>query len=297
VTEFGATADLPLRRFPPTCAIPVYTADRGRFHVTEQTVLREHVADGVALITLNRPDRGNGVVPELAAELTEVLDSCESDREVRAIVVTGAGRQFCAGPDLKMMRDYIEHEMPRTGEPYNARAIFPVIERFRASRLPLVAAINGGATAGGLDLALACDIRIASTEAKLGATYINIGLPPGNGGTWFLPRLVGSGVAAELVLTGDVVDAERALATGLVNQVVPAAELLPVSIALAGRIAAKSRRAVEATKDSLRAAWHAELGASLAANYWSHVALQAGPDVPEGLTAFIEKRPARFNRD
>lgn len=265
--------------------------------MTEHTVLIEHVAEGVTLITLNRPDRGNGVVPELAAELTEVLNSCETDAGVRAIVLTGAGRQFCAGADLKKMRDYTEHEMPRTGEPYNARAIFPVIERFQACRLPLIAAINGGATAGGLDLALACDIRIASTEAKLGATYINIGLPPGNGGTWFLPRLVGSGLAAELVLTGDVVNAERALEIGLVNRVVPARELLPVAIELAGRIAAKSRRAVEATKDSLHAAWHADLSGSLAANYWSHAALQAGPDVREGLTAFIEKRAARFNRD
>jgi enoyl-CoA hydratase/carnithine racemase len=210
--------------------------------------------------------------------------------------VTGAGRQFCAGADLKAMREYIEQELPRTGEPFNAQVIFPVIERFQKSRLPLIAAINGGATAGGLDLALACDIRIASTRAKMGATYINIGLPPGNGGTWFLPRLVGSGMAAELVLTGDVVDAERALAIGLVNRVVAAEDLLPVALELAGRIAAKSRRAVEATKDSLRSARHGELSATLALNYWAQGVLQAGPDVPEGLTAFIEKRPARFNQ-
>src|SRR5581483_6779169 len=140
-----------------------------------------------------------------------------------------AGPQFCAGADLKRMRDYTEHELPDTREPYNARVIFPVIQRFVTSRLPMIVAINGGATAGGLDLALACDIRIASSAAKLGATYINIGLPPGNGGTWFLPRLVGSGMAAELVLTGDVVDAPRALEIGLVNRVVSPEELLPAA--------------------------------------------------------------------
>ena len=263
--------------------------------MSEQTVLAERVGDGVALITLNRPDRGNGVVPELAEELTEVLTACEADLDVRAVVVTGAGPQFCAGADLKRMRDYIEHELPDTREPYNARVIFPVIQRFVTSRLPLIAAINGGATAGGLDLALACDIRIASSTAKLGATYINISLPPGNGGTWFLPRLVGSGMAAELVLTGDVVGAERALEIGLVNRVVPPDELLPAATALAARIAAKSWRAVEATKQSMRAAWQTDLTGSLAGNYWAHAALHPGPDVLEGLNAFIEKRPARFN--
>lgn len=261
-----------------------------------QTVLVELVADGVALITLNRPDRGNGVVPELAADLTEVLTGCEADRDVRAVVVTGAGPQFCAGADLKRMLEYTERELPDTREPYNARVIFPVIQRLVTSRLPLIAAINGGATAGGLDLALACDIRIASSAAKLGATYINIGLPPGNGGTWFLPRLVGSGMAAEMVLTGDVIDAHRALELGMVNRVVPPEDLLPIATELAGRIAAKSWRAVEATKQSLRAAWQTDLTGSLAANYWAHAALHPGPDVLEGLTAFVAKRPARFNQ-
>jgi enoyl-CoA hydratase len=264
--------------------------------MSEPTILTERVADGVALVTMNRPDRGNGVVPELAAELTAALTALEDDLDVRAVVLTGAGRQFSAGADLKAFRAYLDEELPRTGEPYNARVIFPVIRQIVASRLPVVAAINGGATAGGLDLALACDIRIASTAAKLGETYINIGLPPGNGGTWFLPRLVGSGMAAELVLTGDVVDAARALEIGLVNRVVEPAELLPAATELATRIAAKSWRAVEATKQSLRNAWQVDLSATLSTNYWAHVALHPGPDVREGLDSFIEKRPARFNQ-
>ena len=262
----------------------------------EPTVLSEGVADGVVLVTMNRPDRGNGVIPELAAELAETLTALETDLSVRAVVLTGAGRQFSAGADLKAFRRYLDEELPRTGEPYNARVIFPVIRQIVASRLPIVAAINGGATAGGLDIALACDIRIASTAAKLGETYINIGLPPGNGGTWFLPRLVGSGMAAELVLTGDVVDAARALEIGLVNRVVEPDALISTATELAVRIAAKSWRAVEATRQSLRAAWQVDLNATLNTNYWAAVGLHPGPDVREGIDAFIEKRPARFNQ-
>lgn len=259
------------------------------------TLFHERVADGVVLVTLNRPDRGNGVVPELARDLVTVLDALEADLSVRSLVLTGAGRQFSAGADLKAMRRYLDEEMPRTGEPYNARVIFPVIQRIVASRLPVVAAINGGATAGGLDLSLACDIRIASTAAKLGETYINLGLPPGNGGTWFLPRLVGSGAAAELVLTGDVIDAARALEIGLVNRVVEPEELIDAAVALAARIAAKSWRAVEAAKQSLRSTWQVDLATVLATNYWSAAALHPGPDVSEGVDAFLERRPPRFN--
>ncbi|MBW0101016.1 enoyl-CoA hydratase/isomerase family protein [Pseudonocardia sp. KRD291] len=262
----------------------------------QHTLTTETVADGVVQVTLDRPDRGNGVVPEMAQDLVETFSRLDADSAVRAVVLTGAGKQFSAGADLKTMREHLEHKMPKTGEPYNARVIFPVIEQMVSSRLPLIAAINGGATAGGMDLALACDIRLASTAAKFGHTYINLGLPPGNGGTWFLPRLVGSGVAAELVLTGDVVDAAHAAQLGLVNRVVEPERLLPDAIALAERIAAKSWRAVQASKQSLRASWQVDLAATLSTNYWAHAALQPGPDVAEGLDAFLQKRPARFNQ-
>lgn len=261
-----------------------------------ETLFTEPVAEGVVLLTLNRPDRANGVVPELARDLVAALDAAEADLDVRSLVVTGAGRQFCAGADLKEMNRYLAEEMPVTGEPYNARVIFPVIERVVTSRLPMVAAVNGGATAGGFDLALACDMRIASTAAKFGETYIKLGLPPGNGGTWFLPRLVGPGLAAELALTGDVIDATRAREIGLVNRVVEPEVLIEESVALAGRIAQWSWRALEMTKQSLRSAWSVDLSSSLNNNYWAAVGLQAGPDVAEGVAAFVEKRPARFNQ-
>jgi enoyl-CoA hydratase len=261
-----------------------------------ETLYFESPVDGVVLITLNRPDRGNGVVPEVARDLLDVLTRCEEDRSVRCLVLTGAGRQFSAGADLKAMRKYLDEELAVKQEPYNARVLFPVTQRLVASRLPVIAAINGGATAGGLDLALACDLRVCSTAAKLGETYINLGLPPGNGGTWFLPRLLGSGMAAELALTGEVIDADRALQIGLVNRVVEPDELIPSALATAERIAGKPWRAVEATKQALRATWQVDLATAMNTSYWAVAAMHHTDDFSEGIDAFLERRAPEFNR-
>lgn len=265
--------------------------------VAYDTILRARVAEGVMLVTLNRPDRGNGVVPQLADELFDLWGNMEGDTSVRAVVLTGAGKQFSAGADLKAMQDYLREEHPRTGEPYNVRALFPVTQRIVTGRLPVIAAINGGATAGGLDLAMACDIRIASTLAKLGETYINVALPLGNGGSWFLPRLVGSGMAAELALTGDVISAEQAEKIGLVNRVVQPDLLIPEAVALAERIATKPRRAVEATRQALRSGWMLDLQSAMNANYWAISDAYHSADIREGVAAFIERRTPRFNLD
>lgn len=261
------------------------------------TIKLERPADGVALITLNRPDRGNGVVPEMAADLMHALDGLEADFSVRVLVVTGAGKQFCAGADLVEFQKYLAEQHHAAQEPYNARVLWPVTQRLVSSRLPVVAAINGGATAGGLDLALACDIRLASTHAKLGETYIKLGLNPGNGGTYFLPRLVGSGMAAEMALTGDIFDAERALAVGLVNRVVEPEALVAEAVALAARIAERPRLALEATKQQLRQSWHMDLQGSMNASFWGVAALTYSDDLREGVAAAIEKRAPRYNQD
>jgi enoyl-CoA hydratase len=269
----------------------------GSAHRTEfETLFHEQAADGVVVVTLNRPERGNGVVPELARDLLAALTGLEADRSVRCLVLTGAGQLFSAGADLKAMRRYLDERLAIDQEPYNARVLFPVTQRIVASRLPVVAAINGAATAGGLDLALACDMRICSAKAKLGETYINLGLPPGNGGSWFLPRLVGAGMAAELSLTGDLIDAARAQEIGLVNRVVEPDELIPAAIELASKIAAKAWRAVEATKQALRASWQVDLATSMTSSYWAVAALQHTDDLSEGVDAFLERRPAVFNR-
>ncbi len=260
------------------------------------TILLTRPADGVACITLNRPERGNGVVPEMAADLIHALNELEADTSIRMLVLTGAGKQFCAGADLVEFANYLANQQAETQEPYNARVLWPVTQRLVSSRLPVIAAINGGATAGGLDLALACDIRIASSAAKLGETYIKLGLNPGNGGTYFLPRLVGSGMAAEMALTGDLFDAEQALAMGLVNRVVAPEALLDEAIALAARIAERPRLAIEATKQQLRQSWHMDLVGSMNASFWAVAALSYSDDLREGVAAARDKRTPRYNR-
>jgi enoyl-CoA hydratase/carnithine racemase len=260
-----------------------------------ETCYHERVADGVAMLTLNRPERGNGVVPEMARDILDALTTLEQDRAVRVLVLTGAGAQFCAGADLVEFQRYIAEQLPVDHEPYNARVLWPVTQRLVGCRLPIIAAINGGATAGGLDLALACDMRIASTRAKMGETYIKLGLNPGNGGTYFLPRLVGSGLAAELAFTGDVLDAQRALEIGLVNRVVEPDRLLAEATALAARIAAYPRLALEATKQQLRQSWHLDLISSMNLSFWGVATMSHTEDLKEGIAAAREKRPPRFN--
>src|ERR1700685_3374725 len=260
-----------------------------------ETCYHERVADGVTMLTLNRPERGNAVVPEMARDLLNALATLEQDRTVRVLVITGAGQQFCAGADLAEFQRYIAEQLPIDHEPYNARVLWPVTQRLVNCRLPLIAAINGGATAGGLDLALACDIRIASSRAKMGETYIKLGLNPGNGGTYFLPRLVGSGLAAELAFTGDILDAERALEIGLVNRVVEPDKLLIEATALAARIAAYPRLALEATKQQLRQSWHLDLISSMNLSFWGVATMSHTEDLKEGIAAAREKRPPRFN--
>lgn len=262
-----------------------------------ETCFYERVADGVVVVTLNRPAEGNSVVPELARDFMSILDTLEPDRSVRAVVLTGAGRQFSAGADMVEMRNYLRDRLPVEQEPYNARVLFPVTQRLTTSRLIFIAAINGGATAGGLDFALACDIRVASDRAKLGETYINMGLAPGNGGTWFLPRLVGSGKAAELALTGEVVTADRALELGLVGRVVPHDELIGSAVEVATMVASKPWRALEATKQALRASWQLDLTASMNASFWTVSALYNTDDLHEAVNAYVDKRPAQFNKD
>jgi enoyl-CoA hydratase len=260
-----------------------------------ETLFYEPVAEGVVMLTLNRPEFGNGVVVEMAHELMRAFNEFEADRGVRVLILTGAGRQFCAGADLHAFKRYLEERLPIEQEPFNARVLFPVTQRLVALRMPVIAAINGGATAGGLDLAMACDLRIASTKAKLGETYINVGLPPGNGGSYFLPRLLGSGLAAELAFTGDVIDGERALAIGLINRLVEPESLIEEATSLATRIAAKPARALEATKQALRTSWQCDLQGMMASSYWTVAALNYSDDLKEGIDAAIEKRPPRFN--
>ena len=236
--------------------------------MTYETILVERPAPGVALITFNRPDRGNGVVPEMARDMLAALEVLEADKSVRVLVLTGAGKQFCAGADLVEFQKFLAEEHAREQEPYNARVLWPVTQRLVSCRLP-----------------------------RMGETYIKLGLNPGNGGTYFLPRLVGSGLAAELALTGDLVDAERALAIGLVNSIADPDTLIADAVALAARIAERPRLAIEATKQQLRQSWHMDLAGSMNASFWAVAALTYSDDLREGVAAALEKRTPVYNKD
>ena len=160
----------------------------------------------------------------------------------------------------------------------------------------MIAAINGGATAGGADLALACDGRIASTKSRMGETYVKLGLNPSNSGTYFLPRLVGSGLSADLALTGDLVVAERALSIGLVNSIAKPDALIAEALALAAWIAERPRLPIETTKQRLPQSWHMDLAGSMNASCWAVAALAYINDLREGLAAALDKREPVYNK-
>ena len=261
-----------------------------------ETTILDSPADGVARLTLNRPDRGNAVVPELVRDLIASFDAIEADSGMRVLILTGAGRNFCAGADLPAMKDYVENALPRLEEPFNARILHPVTQRLAGLSLPTIAAVNGAATAGGFDLSLACDMRIAGQTSRFGETYINLGLAPGNGGAWFLPRLVGSAIAAELAFTGDLITAQQALDWRIVNRVVADDTLQDEALTLAARIAAKPRKALMATKQLLRASWQSDLPGALNMSYWVTHSLQYSSDFREGIESALEKRAPRYNR-
>jgi len=254
------------------------------------TAIRLDVADGVATITLNRPDALNALDRPMKTELLAALRSAGRDRSVRAVVLTGEGRAFCAGQDL---RETFGGSEPTLADELRDR-YNPVILAIARLPKPVVAAVNGVAAGAGCSLALACDIRLAAEGASFVLAFGRVGLVPDSGASWFLPRLVGAGRAAELALIGDPVTAEEAARIGLVNRVVPAAALMDEAMALARRLADGSPLATALAKRALAFSAESDLEAAL-----SHEATLQGiagrsADHAEGVAAFREKRPPRF---
>lgn len=252
------------------------------------TILVEQTG-GVTTITLNRPEVLNAVNDQMAQELHAALRQAAREAAVRCVVVTGAGRGFCSGQDLRDRAagtlSYREHL--RTT--YN-----PVILLLRTMEKPVLAAVNGVAAGAGCSLALAADLRIASDRASFIEIFSRVGLVPDSGSMWFLPWLVGVGKALELAYTAEPVDAPEALRLGLVNRVVAHEELMPATMDLAARLASGPTRAYGLTKRGIAYA----LGASLeqALEYEAQLQEIAGrtADHREGVQSFIEKRPAKF---
>ena len=255
--------------------------------------LRVEVADSVAVLTLDRPAALNSLTVPLKEELLATFRRLGRDREVRAIVLTGAGRAFCAGQDLLERLEPgaapLEIELR---ERYN-----PLILAMRTIEKPIIGAINGVAAGAGASLAFACDLRIASETATFSLAFGRVGLVPDSGATWFLPRLVGLAKATEIALVGEAVSATDAERLGFVARVVPGESLMAESLALATRLVAAAPRALALTKRALNRSWDAPLEASL--DYEAYLQGIAGStnDHREGLAAFVEKRPPKFRGD
>ena len=252
--------------------------------------LRVDVDGPVATITLDRPEALNALTVPVKVALREALERLAVDRAVRAVILTGAGRAFCAGQDLA------ERERPDAApldvelrERYN-----PIILALRAMGQPVIAAVNGVAAGAGASIAFACDLRIAAEDARFVLAFGRIGLVPDSGATWFLPRLIGQARAAELALVGDPISADEALRIGLVSRVVPKDELLPQARALADRIAAGAPMAVALTKGALERAATIDLETALEGEAKLQGIAGASADHAEGLAAFREKRAPRF---
>lgn len=258
------------------------------------SVLRTERDGAVAILTLDRPDVLNAFDESLTTELTAAVDECARNETVRAVVITGAGRAFSAGQDLRDRAMLIDRGADLHLGDELRRRYHPVIARIREMRVPVVAAVNGVCVGAGFGLAVACDVRLASSSATFRAAWARIGLVPDAGSAYFLPRLVGWGRALDLMLTGDEVGADEALRIGLVTRVFPEAEFAAAWRAYAQRLAAGATEAYALTKRGLNAAWERDLGAFL--DLEAELQDRAGRtrDYAEGVRAFREKRPPAF---
>jgi enoyl-CoA hydratase/carnithine racemase len=253
-----------------------------------------YASDGhIATITLNRPDRLNAISLPMLMSLSAALRQADADPEVRVIILTGAGRGFCSGLDLKDMGGLFagggagglagRFDLPNSP---------PVV--LHTTDKPVLCALNGAAVGYGLDLALGCDMRIASDQARLGAVFARRGVVPESGGTWLLPRLIGWAKASELAFRGAMLNAEEALKLGLVNAVVPNERLMSETHAWAEEIGSNAPLAVQATKRMMRLGLEESFEANVHHVFLQLLPLFASQDFREGVQAYLEKREPRF---
>jgi len=242
-----------------------------------------------ALITLNRPEVLNALNTVTLQELHEVCTGLDADRGVRVIIITGEGKAFAAGADISEMKHFTPDDAQRF-----SRLGHKTMDAIQNAGKPVIAAVNGYALGGGLELALACDIIIASEDALLGMPEVNLGIIQGFGGTQRLPRLVGKARAKELIFTGDPITARRAYEIGMVNSIVPPVELLPEAQGLAHTISEKGPAALRLVKRVIDGGYDEKLAGGCAMEIESFVESFATPDREEGMKAFLEKRKPVF---
>ncbi|MFY9222738.1 MAG: enoyl-CoA hydratase [Blastocatellia bacterium] len=247
----------------------------------------------VAWLTLNRPDKLNALVGTAREEILAALTDAEADFEVRAICITGAGKGFCAGGDINYMASLQENDDVASFEKLllSGRQI---VTKVRSLEKPVVAMINGVAAGAGLNLALASDIRIAGQSARFSQAFIKIGLHPDWGGTFFLPRLVGTARACEMIFTGDVIDAQTAYRIGLVNQVVADAELKTITTALLEKLVARPQKALALAKRAIYQGIEQNLDSMLDYETAAQKECFKSEDAKEGIQAFLQRREPQF---
>ena len=251
--------------------------------------------DGAVLtITLNRPAVRNALNSEPLSALYQALTDAAIDDEVRCVVLTGAGQSFCSGQDLGALLDAVRADKPSPIGPLYREFYIPVILAIRTIEKPVIAALNGAASGAGASIALACDLRIAADDAALIESFVRVGLIPGSGGTFLLPLLVGLGRAAEMVFTGKTVTADEALHLGLLNRIVPRAELETATAAWAAELATLPTRSMGLTKRGFNRAYMENLQEML--EYEAQLLEEASytHDHVEGMRAFLEKRKPEF---
>jgi enoyl-CoA hydratase/carnithine racemase len=260
-------------------------------------ILYEKDDAGIVTLTLNRPELRNPISDEDVLEaMHAALDRLERDRDVRVAILTGAGSAFSSGGNLKKMGSGggLNDPLPARTRLNYRRGIQKLPLAFEALEVPVIAAVNGPAIGAGCDLTLMCDLRIASEEASFAESFVKVGIVPGDGGAWLLPRVVGFSKACEMALTGEPVDAREAKAIGLVSAVVPRAELLPAARKLALRIAANPPHAVRMTKRLLREAWTSRLEPLLELSAAMQALAHETRDHREAVAAMLGKRAPNF---
>jgi len=252
----------------------------------------------IATIALNRPESRNAIATQQDCDdLAGALMRANADREVTAVILTGAGKSFCAGGDLKAIRE--RSGIGPRATPHDTRdnyriGVHSVIRALADVEVATIAAINGHAIGLGLDIGILCDLRIAGASAKMASSFVKVGIVPGDGGAWILTNAIGASRAAELVLTGDTIDAEEALRIGLVSKVVPDDQLMAEARALAERVAVNPARSVRLAKRLLREAQHARLADVLELSAAYQALAHETADHKEAVDAFTAKRPPNF---
>lgn len=255
------------------------------------------VSEHVATITLNRPERLNALGGSMREQLLAALEAAESDPETRVVVLTGAGRAFCSGGDVKEMaaRRDKDGQSGMEAQPGNFLPIRDrILGKMQSLQKPVIAAVNGIAAGAGMNLALGCDLRIASDQAAFGEVFVKRGLHPDWGGTWLLPRLVGIAKAMELILTGDIIPAEEALRLGIVNRMVPHADFPEAVRDWARQLAEGPPVAMGLAKRGIYRNIHTDLAAALEYETFAQQIVWNSEDATEGIRAFVEKRPPQF---